>query len=592
MVFGLDWQAWVTLAIVAGMLVALIREIARPEMIFLAALGLLLGCGILTPEEAFQGFSNPAVLTVGALFVVAVGVQNTGAIAFADRLLFSRTTSLPAVLARLMLTTASMSAFLNNTPIVAMLIPRLQAWADTNHVPSSKLLIPLSYAAIIGGMTTLIGTSTNLLVSGLMQSYGYDGLGLFDLTWVGLPAALAVIAYVALVGHRLLPLRSQGGSIFDEQLDQYLFDVRVGSKCFMVGQTIERAELRSLGEAYLVHLYRDNTLVPSSPETVLHSGDVLTFLGKVTLMDKLLERPGLERVVAAVHTKPSVTLPLYEAVVAPSSQLVGRTLKEANFREQFQGVVLGIHRRDTQIEGPLSQVKIRPGDLLLIEAPKGFDERWNSRRSEFYLVAPRRPALSKPDPGKAPLALLILLAIVVLAALDVAPIATTAFVGAMIMLATGCVPGWEARRAVDFPVLVVIASALGVGQALEQTGIAGVVASGLVNAAAPLGTIGVLAAVYLMTSLLTEVITNNAAAALMLGIGLAAAKNLGAAPEAFAIAVTIAASASFLTPIGYQTNLMVMAAGGYRFTDYTRIGLPAALLTAVVSITMIGLLWL
>jgi len=589
---NLDWQAWITLAIVVLMIIALIKELARPDMIFLSAVGLLLIFGILTPDVAFQGFSNSAVLTIAALFVVAVGVQNTGALSFADRFLFSGSRGLVGVLSRLMITTAVMSAFLNNTPIVAMLIPRVQAWSEKSGVSTSKLLIPLSYAAIVGGMTTLIGTSTNVLVSGLMQASGYEGLGLFDLTWVGLPAALGAILYFVLIGHRLLPHRQNADNVVNDGLDNYFFEMQVDPAADFVDQTVEEAGLRALQDAYLVHVYRDGEIVQSSPDVVLHTNDILTFRGSVSMLDQLLERPGLKRVVKQVELSKKVVLPLYEAVVASTSRLVGKTLRQADFRDHFQGVVLGVQRQDTQIEGPLGNIPIKAGDLLLVEAPSSFESRWNGRRSDFYLVAPRRPELTKPQTHKTPIALLILLSIVLFAALGIAPIVTTAFVGALAMLATRCLRGWEARRAIDLPVLIVIAAALSVGQAIESTGLAGAIANTLIGGASIFGPIGVLVAIYIGTSLLTEFVTNNAAAALMLTIGLAAAHDLGVAPEAFAIAIAIAASASFLTPIGYQTNLMVMSAGGYRFSDYTKAGIFVNLIVATIAITMIALLWM
>ena len=588
---SLEWQAWITLGIVLFILIALIKEIARPESIFLSALGLLLAFGVLTPEEAFSGFSNTAVLTVGALFVVAVGVQNTGALIFADRLLFKHSDTLAGVLVRMMVTTATMSAFLNNTPIVAMLIPRAQAWSEESKVAPSKLLIPLSYAAIVGGMTTLIGTSTNLLVSGLMVSSGYEGLGLFDLTWVGLPAAIGAITYFTLVGHHLLPNRQQLPAS-ESELEHYLFEMRVAFTSPLDGKTVEQAGLRSLGDAYLVHIFRNGQFFPSAPDFRLRACDILTFRGSLSMLDKLLKLPGIERTVGGIDTRSEMTMPLFEAVVAPSSLLVGRTLRDVRFREHFHGIVLGIQRRDMQIEGSLGTVEIQPGDLLLIEAPPGFDRRWNGRRSDFYLVAARRAGRARPQRRKAPLALFILIGVVLLAAIGVAPIVTTAFVGALLMLLTRCISGWEARRSIDFPVLFVIASALGVGRAIETTGLADAVAHTLIGSAAAFGAIGVLVAVYVTTSILTEFITNNAAAALMIAIGLAAARDLNVAPEAFAIAVAIAASASFLTPIGYQTNLMVMAAGGYRFSDYFRAGIFLNLIVATIAITIISLLWL
>jgi di/tricarboxylate transporter len=491
-----------------------------------------------------------------------------------------------------MLVTATMSAFLNNTPIVAMLIPPVQAWSEKSGISPAKLLMPLSYAAIVGGMTTLIGTSTNLLVSGLMEASGYQSLGFFDLTWVGLPAAICAILYFALIGHRLLPQRDTATVSAEVEAAGYLFEVRLTADSPLIGQKVEEAGLRALGEAYLVHIHRQDEIVPSSPHIVLRAGDVLAFLGDVAMLDKLLERPGFERVATALNTSSNFKLPLFEAVVAPSSRLVGRTLREVGFRQHYRGVVLGIQRRDTPVAGPLGSVPIKAGDLLLIEARPGFDKRWNGRHSDFYLVAPRRPEMAQPQKGKAPLALFILLAVVLLAAVGVAPIVTTAFVGALAMIATRCIRGWEARQALDFSVLIVIAAALGLGRAIEVTGLAGAIANTIIGGAASFGPVGVLVAIYFVTSLLTEFITNNAAAALTLSIGLAAARDLGVAPEAFAIAIAIAASASFLTPIGYQTNLMVMAAGGYRFSDYTRAGIFVNLIVAAVAITMIWWLWL
>lgn len=589
----LGWDAWITLGILLLMFVALLKELARPELILPGCLGLLLLFGVLTPEEAFAGFANKAVLAVGALFVIAAGLQHTGALQMADRLVFPRSTRrLSLVTARLMLTTAAMSAFLNNTPIVAMLIPRVRAWCEKTGVPVSKLMIPLSFGTIVGGMTTLIGTSTNLLVAGLMEASGHGSLGLFDLAGVGIPVALGVILYFALIGHRFLPDRSKARPRVEEGLRQCMFELRVAPGSPLAGLSVEEAGLRSLEDAYLVHLRRGEDIIPSSPQTLLREGDVLSFLGSALVLDRLLERPGLSRVQQEVAPTSHTTLPLYEAVVAPTSSLVGKSLREVGFREKYQGIVLGIYRHATTIEGPLSRVPLEAGDLLLIEARNGFDQRWNRQRDEFYLVAPRRPERVKLQTGKAPLALLILAGVILFAVLDVADIVTTAFLGALAMIVTGCLRLQDARRAVDFPVLLVIAAALGIGMAVDRTGLAAAAAHLMIDKASVFGTIGVVAALFVATSLVTEVITNNAAAALTLGIGLAASQELGVPPEAFAVAVAVAASASFLTPIGYQTNLMVWSAGGYHFTDFIKSGLIVNLLVTIIAITMIGLLWL
>ena len=309
-------------------------------------------------------------------------------------------------------------------------------------------------------------------------------------------------------------------------------------------------------------------------------------------MEALLEQPGLDRAVEAVARPPLATLPLFEAVVAETSALVGTTLREVAFRERYGGVVLALRRRDAEVVESLGRTPLRAGDLLLVEAGEEFARRWASARDEFYLVAPRRPARSRPQPRKAPFAVRVLLAVIALAAVGVAPIEATAFVGALVLIATRCLSGREARRAVEIPTLVVIAMSLGVGHAIETTGLAAFFAAHLVGGLDALGPLGVVAGIYLATAALTEMITNNAAAALMVGVGLETAARLGVPPEVFGVTVALAASASFLTPIGYQTNLMVMAAGGYRFGDYWRVGLPVFFTYSLVAILTIGFLWL
>jgi di/tricarboxylate transporter len=588
---ALPWQAWATLALVLAMLAALVRELARPELILVGTVGALVALGILTPQEAFAGFSNGAVIAVGSLFVIAAAVQNTGALAFVDRLLFPKRGGPSAAALRMGTLLATLSAFLNNTPLVAMFMPRVRAWGQRQGIPPSKLLIPLSYATIVGGVTTLVGTSTNLVVSGLMEEEGVGRLGMFTQTPVAVPAAVAALVVIAFVTTRLLPGARGKGRTPGEGLQRYLFEARVPEGSALVGQTVEEAKLRALETAYLVHVRRGDALIEATPETALRARDVLTFQGTPAALDALLARPDLAPAVEPVAEPALDTLPLYEAVVAPTSALVGRTLREADFREAYGGVVLAIQRADDTVEGSVGRIPIQAGDLLLVEARNGFDRTWNARRDEFYLVAPRRAGRPKAQPGKAPLALGILAAVIALAATGVAPIETTAFVGAVAMILLRVLRGRHARRALDLPTLVVIAMALGVGRAIEQTGLAAALADVAVGGLGAFGPFGVVVAVYLATAVLTEFITNNAAAALMIAIAIEAAAQVGVDPLVFGVTVAVAASASFLTPIGYQTNLMVMAAGGYRFADYFRAGLPVTLSFGTVALLMIRLLW-
>jgi di/tricarboxylate transporter len=605
---GLGVDAWITLAVVLGLVVALVSEVGRPDLVLLSGLSVLLVGGIVTPGEAFQGFSNSAVLTVGALYIVAGGVHKTNALSMLDRVLFATTNRLSPLLARFMIPTALLSGMLNNTPIVAMLTPRLQNWADAQDIPASKLMIPLSYAAITGGMMTLVGTSTNLIVAGLMEAEGYEPLHLFDITWIGVPAAAVVVAYFVLGGHRLLPDRGSSGPVVEGELEQNMFEVEVTAPSPIVGATVADAELRDLGDAYLTHVRRGPQVMQATPRLVLEDGDLLAFNGRLAARERLLQRPGLKRPLPqpdGTHPVRYETLPLYEAVVAESSDLVGSTLRDADFRETYQGVVLGIQREDRPMTSPVGTTEVQAGDLLIVEAPTDFEERWSSgSRDEFYLVAPRdgraRPASDDDTDdadgtqrsARAPLALLLTGAMILTAALDLAPIVTAAFVAALLMILTGCITPAEAQRALNVQVLVVIAAALGVGQAIEATGLAKTAAHHILGVTHAFGPVAALVALYLITNLLTEIITNNAAAVLMLPVAMATASTLGAPPIAFGLLVAVAASASFLTPIGYQTNLMVMAPGGYRFSDYARVGWPVTLLVMATSVTIIALLWL
>ncbi len=606
---SLGLNAWITVAVVMGVVGALMADVGRPDLVLLSGLSVLLVSGVVSPDQAFAGFSNAAVLTVGALYVVAGGVQHTDALSELDRVLFADTTRLEPVLARFMVPTSVLSGLLNNTPIVAMLTPRLQEWADAQNIPASKLMIPLSYAAITGGMMTLIGTSTNLIVAGLMEAEGYEPLSLFDVTWVGVPAALVVIAYFVLGGHRLLPDRGTSAPAAERRLGQNMFEVTVTAPSPIVGQTVAEAGLRDLGDAYLTHVRRGTEVLQGRPGRPLEQGDVLAFNGSLAARERLLERPGLSRTLPApdgTHDDPAryETLPLYEAVIAESSNLVGTTLGEANFREQYQGVVLGIQRQDEPVTSPVGTTELQAGDLLIVEAPGDFKKRWSSgSREEFYLVAPRdgraRPGGAPDDEegktdrsGRAPIALGLTGAMVLAAATGLAPIVTAAVLAALLMILAGCIRPAEAQRALNVQVLVVIAAALGIGKAIETTGLATAAAQGVLSVAEPFGPVIVLVALYLLTNLLTEIITNNAAAVLMLPVAMAAASSLGAPPVAFGVLVAVAASASFLTPIGYQTNLMVMAPGGYRFSDYARVGWPVTLLVMGTSVGIISLVWL
>ncbi|MCH7638650.1 MAG: SLC13 family permease [Bacteroidetes bacterium] len=584
---GLTWHAYFTLGALVMMVVALVRGVGRTDLVLLGTLGLLLLVGVVTPEQAFEGFSNPAVIAIASLFIVAAGVERTGALGFLDGLLKPRSSRPAPTLLRLMLPTALLSGMLNNTPIVAMLIPRVQAWARVVGIPASKLLIPLSTAAIVGGWLTLIGTSTNVVVHGLLLSEGLPGFGFFDLAWVGIPAVILVTAYYSLLGNKLLPDR--GDTSLPGRVRDYQFELSVLPDAPFIGKTVEEAGLRTLGHAYLARVRRGGAVKEVQPDTTLLPDDILTFVGNVQAHDALVRRAGLERKAPMVDAGVP-DLPLVEAVVAPNSDLAGRTLKEIGFREEYGGVVLGIQRRGSPVKGGLGRVVLSPGDLLLLEGKPALFQRLSARKSDFALVSAHDYV--RPAARRAPLSLAILFAMIALVATGVLPLATATFAAALGVVITGCLRGQALGKAIDVQVILVIAAALGLGKAVESTGLASAAAHEIVGLAGAVGPVVMLIIIYAAANLLAELITNKASAVLMLPIALAVATELGSDWKAFAVAVTIASAASFLTPVGYQTNLMVMGAGGYRYTDYARAGFPVSIIVMVVTVMACTLVWL
>ncbi|WP_420454945.1 SLC13 family permease [Rubrivirga sp.] len=583
----MTWQAWYTLGALALMVGALVKGVARTDLVLLGTLGLLLVAGVVGPEAAFAGFANPAVVAIGSLFVVAAGVDRTGALGFVDGLLRPRSRRPGPAILRLMLPTALLSGVLNNTPIVAMLIPRVQAW-ERDGPPASKLLIPLSTAAIVGGWLTLIGTSTNVVVHGLLLAEGLDGFGFFTLTWVGVPAVLLVALYYGLVGHRLLPDR--GGRVSAADQRGYHFELRVSATAPFAGRSVEAAGFRTLGDAYLARIRsKGGEARDAAPEAVLLAGDVLSFVGGSAAFDELLGRPGLERTAPSVDDADPPELSLYEVVVAAGSRLEGKTLREIGFRERYGGVVLALRRRAEDMEGGLGRVPLRAGDLLLVEGRRALAGRLATLSDDFALVAPVGHV--RPVTSRAPVALALLAGAIGLAAFEVLPLATATFAAALGMIVTGCLRGESLRRAVDVPVLLVIGAALGIGKAVETTGLAALAAQGI-ETVSVMGPVVTLLVVYLIANGLAELITNKASAVLMLPVALAVATDLGVDWVPFAVAVTVGSAASFLTPIGYQTNLMVLAPGGYRYTDFARSGLPVSLIVCAVTVTVCVWVWL
>ena len=576
----------ITVVVLVGTFAVLVLDRVPPSATVLGATLALLLADVVGPRDAFAGFSNPAPITVAALFVVAAGTQRTGLVSALVARLLGRPTRRGLAHARLLLPTVGASALFNNTPLVAMLIPDVVAWTRRNRRDASRYLLPLSYAAILGGTLTVLGTSTNLVVSGLLEDAGEDALGVFEFAKIGAPVAL--VGMVVLFGASIPLLRSRMSTPeqFDATTREFLVEMRVGDDPAMAGRTVEEAGLRGLAGVYLVQIRRGaRSITPVGPDEVIQAGDDLVFAGAVSNVLDLQRMRGLEPTGRdMVDTLQVAGRGLYEVVVGRMSPIAGQTLREADFRARYDAAVLAVHRAGHRLDEKFGDVRLRHGDTLVVVAGVDFRARW-SQGPDFLVVAP----LDAPAPaasGKAPAVAITLGAFVVLSGIGVVSTMEGALVAAAAMVLTRVLTFDEAKRSIDLDVILLIGAAFGLGAAVEQSGLAVSIADGLIGALDGFGTFGLALAIVMATSVLTEIITNNAAAVVVLPIALAIAEPAGVDVRIMAIAVAIAASTSFLSPIGYQTNTMVYGPGGYRVADYVRSGLP---LSISVQLTIAGM---
>jgi di/tricarboxylate transporter len=587
-------EAWMTLTVVGVLFAALVKNLAPPDLLFLAATALLAVMGIITPTEAFAGFSNAGMLTVAVLFVVVAGLRETGVLAYVGHHVLGGTRSEGGVLARLAGVVVPMSAFLNNTPIVAMFVPVVMEWSRRHQVSPSKLLIPLSYLAIFGGTCTLIGTSTNLVVNGLMVQNGLRGMHLFEIGMVGGPYALVGLTYLFIVRRWLLPDRKELLQQLGESRREYLAEMLVQPGCRLAGQTVEEAGLRQLPGLFLIEIDRHGTLSgPVGPDDVIEPHDRLVFTGIVSSIIELEKIPGLVPIADPayeVSPRQQRRRRLCEAVISETSPLIGKTVRDADFRATYGAAVVAVHRAGKRIEKKIGDITLRPGDTLLLQTRPHFLRAYRHDPA-FYLVSDVdewRPMRR----DRAWVAVVLFVSLIVLMTTGLIPIVLSATLTAVLMVALGCISSGDARRSVEWQVLITIAAAFGVGSALQNSGTATAIATTLVNLTAAWGPLAALAVIYLLGSIMTELITNNAAAVLLFPFCLETARLCdNADPRPFLMALVLSASASFLTPIGYQTNMMVYGPGGYRFTDFLRVGGPLNLLLWPVAMLLIPFFW-
>ena len=592
-----------TTAILIIVLIVLVRANRAPDFVIWGGVVLLLVApvqsgahgawriGVLSASQALSGLANEGVVTIAALFIVAAGLRDTGALQTFVRPVLGSPKSLRAAQSRIMWSTALMSGFLNNTPLVAMMLPVTDGWAKRLGYSVSKLLMPLSFASILGGACTLIGTSTNLVVNGwLIEQTGHAGLGMFEVTPVALPIATAGILFILLGNRWLLPERKPA---FRESTDarEYVVEMIIEDGSELDGKTIEAAHLRGLPGLFLIEIDRDGEILPAVAASVqLHTGDRLVFTGVVDSVVDLQKIPGLRPATDQVFKldEARINRVLIEAVVSNTCPLVGRTIKEGRFRTAYNAAVIAVARNGQRIKKKIGDIRLQAGDNLLLETRPSFHEQQRNRR-DFYLTS-QVEGSTPLNRERSPLAIAILAGVVISVSVGLLSMLQASLIAAAAMIVTRCCSASVARRAIDWEVLLVIAGAIALGKAMDVSGLAGLLGHQIRELFGSNPTL-MLAAVYGLAMVMANLVTAKAGALLMLPIAYTAAHDLQVSFLPYVIAVMIASATTVATPIGYPTNLMVYGPGGYRFTDYLRLGAPLSALTWILAVLLIPTAW-
>ncbi|MEM8679331.1 MAG: SLC13 family permease [Planctomycetota bacterium] len=606
-----------------------VRRRTPTDILFLGGLSLVTVCGVITPAEAMQGFASNAILTIAALFVCAEGLRSAGVLDWVGAQLLGSARTERSALFRLAAALLGTSAFVLNTAVVAMLMPVVIQWCRRCLVSPSRLLIPLSYLTILGGVCTLIGTSTTLVVNAELHSLQQKRvtavaadaaldpearqraekfaddlrpMQLFEIGRAGVPCAVIGALTLLVLGPWLLPNRREVTQQFGESLRDYLVEMKVEPDCRLVGQSVDEAGLRQLHGLFLAEISREREVItPVSPEDVIQAGDHLVFTGVVSTIIELNKIPGLVPIADEdFETEPIQRRArnLTEVVLSRSCPLIGTTVKDRSFRQRYNAAVMAVHRNGVRVTNKIGNIILEAGDTLLLQTRSDFVKTFCDSR-DFYLVSNVQGATPRRH-EKAPLAAGLGLGLVVWLCLgtlfrgqipdSLGSSAVAAMTVAVLMVVTRCLPVSEARGAIDISLLVTIAGALGMARALQESGAADLIATSITRLVGEEPWL-LLATVYLLAMLFTEMITNNAVAATLLPVAVGVAAQTGVSPRPFVMAIALASSLSFLTPIGYQTNLMVMGPGGYYPRDYLRVGFPLSIVVATTAIVIIPIVW-
>lgn len=601
----MTWEIVVVYALLLAGVISFIRERVSADLTAMGLFGALLLLAVVAPEstlptpEALLGiFANPAPLTIGAMFILSAALEKTGVITIlATAVKCWAHWPYPVLMVLLVAVVGGISAFMNNTPVVVIFLPVILSLAREAKISASKLLIPLSFASLFGGLCTLVGTSTNILASGLLLQFEQPPLRMFELGALGLPMMAIGALYLALFGRRLLPERATLTALLNEdERREYFTEAYIPVDSSLIGKTVQETSLLRSKALRVLEIVRHEVALPADPRTVtLEAGDRLVLAARPSGVAEVRNLTGLD-----LGTEPGLQTisahegSIVEGIIGPRSGIAGYTIRELNFRQRFRMVILAIHRRGINLRDQIDSVPLEHGDIVLMMGTE--EARESLRRGNDILLLDQGGAVVDDRRRKAPIVVATLLGVVAVASLGWAPIAVTALLGVLIVLFTGCLRAKEAYASIDWGVLMLIFGMLGFGLAMDTTGAGAAIAGKLVflvEAYAPEDwkPLLLLACVYILSNVLTAILSNNATVVLLLPIAMGLGQAMGLDPRPFVIAVTIAASADFSTPIGYQTNTYVYGVGNYRFSDFLRVGIPLNILYFLGTLVIVPLVW-
>lgn len=581
--------------IIVLMLLGLLFEVMRADFLIFLTLVVFLLSGVISNTEALSGFANEGMLTILLLFIVAGAIQKHGIIELVVYRLLGKGKNIKASMLKVLLPLGLSSGFLNNTPIVVALTPILKNWAIDNNYSPSKFLMPLSYMTILGGTITMIGTSTNLVVHGLLLSAGLEGFSFFTLSVVGIPITIVGLIFLLTIGYRLLPEHLGAKQQISQETKEFLAEAVIEDEFELAGNTVTELGKEVFDGIYIIEILRNNKRVfPINGMTVVEEGDHIIFSGSLNTIAKIQKEKGV-----SVKTGTELTLEdlknddnvLVETVVSHNSSLLNRTIKQVNFKNRYNAGVIAIHRNNQRIKSRVGDIVLKTGDTLLLIADQTFIVR-NKHSSDFYVITPVQPPEKlKQDMTKGWIGLVALLLMILVVTMGWLSMLEAMLVLVVLLVGFRFINPTEITSFIQFDVILLIASAFGVGAAMTESGLAQYVASGLTYLSTPFGVLGVIFIIYFVTNTFTEVITNSAASVLMFPIAIEMANAINVDYMGLVVTIAIAASASFMTPIGYQTNLIVYGPGGYKFSDYLKVGTPLSLIVMVVACFIIYFVW-